>query len=321
MFSYSVAIRTLGKAGEKYLTTLKSVASQTVPPTSINVYIPNEYDLPKETIGKEKYYRCKKGMIAQRALQYEEIKDEWILFLDDDMYLPPDFIQRALKFINKNNPDSISVDVFLNHKAPLKDKITSICNSVFPMKSDYWGFKLTRAGRYKYNNNPPRDFMPSQTGSGSCILCKKKVFLSIHFEDEIWMDKFGYALGEDQLMNYKIYLRGGEEYVWYNSGVKHLDAGSENRKLSTDLIKKSEACMFLIWHRSIFNLHSRGLIEKILCTVNFTFAWVGRWLFSFLYIIKGVYIAPVAEIEGLIAGIKFINKSDYRKLPLFDEKY
>ena len=152
MFSYSVAIRTLGKAGEKYLTTLKSVASQTVPPTSINVYIPNGYDLPKETIGKEKYYRCNKGMIAQRALQYEEIKDEWILFLDDDMYLPQDIMERAQDFINSNSVDALSANVFLNHKASNKNKITAAFNSVFPMKSNYWGFKVTRSGRYKYNN-------------------------------------------------------------------------------------------------------------------------------------------------------------------------
>ena len=61
--------------------------------------------MPKETIGKEKYYRCNKGMIAQRALSYEEIDDEWILFLDDDMYLPADYIERAIDFILKSDAD------------------------------------------------------------------------------------------------------------------------------------------------------------------------------------------------------------------------
>lgn len=76
MSSYTVAIRTLGKAGDKYLTTLKSAYCQTISPTNINVYISFGYDLPKETISVEKYYHCTKGMIAQRALQYEEIEDE-----------------------------------------------------------------------------------------------------------------------------------------------------------------------------------------------------------------------------------------------------
>ena len=179
MFSYTVAIRTLGKSGDKYLTTLKSVYSQTISPTNINVYIPWGYDLPKETIGVEKYYRCAKGMIAQRTLQYEEIEDEWILFLDDDMYLPEDFIQKASDFIKENDVDLISANVFPNHDASLKGKIVAAMQSVFPMWSSHWGFKVTRSGRYLYNNNPKSDFLHSQTGSGNCILCRKK---SIHCE-------------------------------------------------------------------------------------------------------------------------------------------
>ena len=174
MFSYTVAIRTLGKAGDKYLTTLKSAYSQTVPPANINVYIPFDYDLPNETIGVEKYYRCAKGMIAQRALLYEEIEDEWILFLDDDIYLPGDFIQKASDFIKENDVDLISANVFPNHEASLKGKIVAAMQSVFPIRSSYWGFKVTRSGRYLYNNNPKSDFLHAQTGSGAVILVRKK---------------------------------------------------------------------------------------------------------------------------------------------------
>ena len=208
MFSYSVAIRTLGKAGDKYLKTLLSVSDQTIPPTSINVYIPFGYDLPKETIGKEKYYKCNKGMIAQRALSYEEIDDEWILFLVDDMYLPADYIERAIDFILKSDADVITANVYPNHKASIINKLIFATQSVFPFYSKKWGFKVTLSGKYVYNN-PKSDFLLAQTGSGSCILCRKDIFLSIHFEDEIWMDKLGYALGDDQLMNYKIYRGGG----------------------------------------------------------------------------------------------------------------
>ena len=50
-FEYCAAIRTLGTAGDKYLQTLKSLQSQTIPPKKILVYIAEGYDLPKETIG------------------------------------------------------------------------------------------------------------------------------------------------------------------------------------------------------------------------------------------------------------------------------
>ena len=321
MFSYSVAIRTLGKAGEKYLVTLQSVAAQTIPPTNINVYIPYGYDLPKETIGIEKYYRCDKGMISQRALQYDEIKDEWILFLDDDMYLPPDVMQRASDFINSNNVDSLSTNVFLNHKESKKNKIIAACNSVFPMKSNYWGFKVTSNGRFKYNNNPQSNFMHTQTGPGAFIICKKDVFLSIHFEDEIWMDKFGYALGEDQLMNYKIYLKGYNEYIWYNSGVQHLDAGSQNRKLNYIHLKNASACLFLVWHRSIYNLDSNTKLDKLVVLFSFLFSFLLKFIFSFLYIFKGIYNAPIGVVNGIFEGIRYTASIDYKKMQLYDHKY
>ena len=53
------------------------------------VYIAENYPLPKETIGTERYVYVKKGMVAQRALPYDEVETEWMLFWDDDLLLAP----------------------------------------------------------------------------------------------------------------------------------------------------------------------------------------------------------------------------------------
>lgn len=317
MFSYSVAIRTLGKAGEKYLVTLQSVAAQTIPPTYINVYIPYGYDLPKETIGIERYYRCDKGMIAQRALQYDEIKDEWILFLDDDMYLPPDYIQRAKNFIEENGADVITANVFPNHEASMKGKIVAMTQSVFPFYSDKWGLKVTKSGRYIYNNKPKKAFLLAQTGSGNCILCKKSFFLSIHFEQELWLDKFGYPLGEDQLMNYKLYLYGAKEYVWYNSGAIHLDAGAKTRQLDEIYLKKTVSCLFLVWHRSIYNKKNIKLYNKVHAILGYSFSLLLMLIFSFIYFSKGIWTAPIVIVKGYLEGIKYTDSKMYRNIEPF----
>lgn len=86
--NYTAVIRTLGKAGEKYQTLLESLDRQTIQPSKILVYIAEGYAIPKETIGKEQYIYVRKGMVAQRALPYQEVDTEYILFLDDDVYLP-----------------------------------------------------------------------------------------------------------------------------------------------------------------------------------------------------------------------------------------
>ena len=80
---YTAVIRTLGKAGEKYQTLLDSLVAQTTPPKEIIVYIAEGYPIPKETCGKEKYVYVPKGMVAQRALNYDEVQTEYILFLEE----------------------------------------------------------------------------------------------------------------------------------------------------------------------------------------------------------------------------------------------
>ena len=92
-FEYTAVIRTLGTAGEKYQQLLDSLQAQTIAPQAIIVYIAEGYPLPKETIGKERYIYVKKGMVAQRALPYDEVKTEWMLFLDDDVFLPPQAVE------------------------------------------------------------------------------------------------------------------------------------------------------------------------------------------------------------------------------------
>ncbi len=65
--SYCIAIRTLGKAGEKYQKELDSLVKQTIPPKKILVYLAEGYERPKETVGVEEIIYCPKGMVSQRA--------------------------------------------------------------------------------------------------------------------------------------------------------------------------------------------------------------------------------------------------------------
>lgn len=317
-FSYSVAIRTLGKAGDKYLKTLQSCASQTIKPTNIYVYIPHGYDLPKETIGTEIYVRCEKGMIIQRAQKYDQINDEWILFLDDDVFMPDNFIERILKFIQVTNADCITPDFYEHYKASYKTKLLGmLLSGSIPIKSKEWYFKILPYGRFAYNLNPQNTFMLSQTNCGACILCKKQVYKKIKFWDEQWLDTFGYPLGEDQLFHYKLYINNFNGYTFFNSGAIHLDAGSKNRKINSILIKKNAACAFLIWYRSIYNLSTNNIFRKFYLSLCFFIYILSQLIFSNLYILKKTYTAPFAKITGYYMGWKFIHSKQYKKYPMF----
>ena len=82
--SYSVAIRTLGTSGEKYVRELVSIKELTIQPDRVVVYIAEGFARPSFQIGKEEYVWVKKGMVAQRALAYNEIDSEYILLFQKD---------------------------------------------------------------------------------------------------------------------------------------------------------------------------------------------------------------------------------------------
>ena len=71
-FTYSVAIRTLGTAGEKYEKLLASIDRQTIRPDKIVVVLPRGYEPPQPILGCEEFVFSDKGMVPQRlaALEY-----------------------------------------------------------------------------------------------------------------------------------------------------------------------------------------------------------------------------------------------------------
>ena len=80
MGSYSVAIRTLGTS-HVLQQELESLHLQSILPDKILIYIAEGFDRPSFTVGIEEYRWVSKGMVCQRALHYDEINSDYILFL------------------------------------------------------------------------------------------------------------------------------------------------------------------------------------------------------------------------------------------------
>ena len=48
----------------------------------------------------------------------------------------------------------------------------------------------------------------SQSGHGTCVFGRTKALKELHFEEELWLQDAKYALPDDMVMFYKLYLRG-----------------------------------------------------------------------------------------------------------------
>lgn len=313
--SYSVAIRTLGLAGNKYQILLNSLMCQTIKPDKIIVYIADGYKLPKETIGVEDYVYVKKGMVSQRALPYSEIDSEYILFLDDDVYLPNDGVEKLFNALIANSAAVVSPDVFHNAKRSFGTKlIMALSGRMWPRNDDKkWAYRVMRNSGYSYNKNPSNDVYESQTNAGPCFLCAKKDFLQIKFEEEMWLEECSYPLGEDQVMFYKMYLKGMKQLTVFNTGILHMDAGTTLNTLDKErrLVYSDFRFKTIFWHRFVYLLH-KGPLNKFLDVLAILYTFTFAILIS---LVKGRIDILKIKFNAILDGLKFINSSQYNSLP------
>ena len=315
MMEYSVAIRTLGTAGEKYQRLLESLERQTVPPEQIVAYIAEGYPVPEETIGKEQYVYARKGMVAQRALRYDEIDTEYILFLDDDLVLGPDTVESMYEAMVQSGADVVAPDIFRNSGRGMMSRMLMFLSGRMVARHDdgRWGYKVMRNAGYSYNRNPKKKVYMSQTNAGACFLCRKSDFLSIRFDEELWLDNQGYALGEDQTMYYKMYRKGLKVATLYDCDIEHLDAGDnlnpgrERRLIYADFRFKT-----IFWHRFIF-MPEKSCLMKVWDCLCIGYAIMFTLTVSLL---KCRFSVLETKYDAVRDACGFIRSPEYRSLPL-----
>ena len=316
---YTAVIRTLGTAGAKYQETLKSIMSQSIRPEAILVYIAEGYQIPCETIGFEQYVYVKKGMVAQRALAYDEVKTEYCLFLDDDVYLPLNAVQQMYQEMKVGAANVISPCTFANHEATwlAKLRLTMLGKEVCRLWDNNWAFKVLRTAGFSYNNAPIQQVYKSQTNAGPCFFCKKEDFLKVAFQEELWLDDAPYALPEDQVMFYKMYKKGLKILTSFDTGIVHLDAGStmsNSKERLLKLIFSEYRNKLIFWHRFIY-LPEKVAILKIWSIIAIIYAYSIQALKYSILFIFGRGDCAKAFCGGVKEAISFIKSTQYKELP------
>ena len=169
-----------------------------------------------------------------------------------------------------------------------------------------------RNAGYSYNANPIKSVYWSQTNAGPCFLSAKKSFLDIHFEEEQWMDELSYALGDDQVMFYKMYKRGLKILTSYDSGIEHLDAGTTiSKDKEKTLIYSDFRFKTIFWHRFIYLPEEKLLLKgwNILC-LGYAFFFT-----FFLSLVKGDFDILQLKWSAMKSGWSFTRSKEYKSLP------
>lgn len=318
---YCVCIRTLGKAGDKYQALLDSLKRQTLQPQKILVYIPFGYDIPKETIGVEQYMRCEKGMVHQRALPFDEVDTNWILFLDDDVSMEDDAVERLFAGLEAEHGDAISANVFRVQDSGWIGRLRAAMVFTFPRRDDGWSIKLWRNGSHTYDSNPSKPVLPSQSAAGPTLLIRKEAFLAVHFSDERWMDDFRYPIGEDMALAYKLYLYGYRLLVHYEAGITHLDAKSSKVTNPLERYLLGETVWLVRWYRIFYNIKHATWKSKSLAVSSFALREL--WTFIFGAMPRSIkhhnFHFIFAFFKKYKKGYEYIHSKEFAFLPRYDE--
>lgn len=319
---YSIAIRTLGLAGEKFRRELESIARQTVKPKRVLVYIAEGYECPDWRVGDEEYIYVKKGMVAQRALRYDEVQTDLLLLLDDDVELADDSAERMLKAMAENGADCVGADTFRNQDMPLWQKLYAIAtNLVFPHWDKKWAFKIHGNGSFSYLKSAPTcQMLPAQYLAGPCTMWQKKIVQRLHWEDEVWMDDMEFSYMDDTVLTYKLHVHGGKMLLLYNAEVKHLNAQTASGHYHSRAMKfyTRARLSFCVWWRTIYELNRQK------------HGW-GRvtWMVVLVYVVKACWLAvvnviagigyrnfkiPYYYVKGIADGWKYVHSDAYKNI-------
>lgn len=317
---YCVAIRTLGTAGEKYQTLLDSLVAQTHPPKKILVYIPHGYPAPKETVGIEQLVRCEKGMVAQRSLPFDEVDTEYILFCDDDVLLEDNSVEKLFDSLTNYGGDCVAANVFHYGKESFVNIAKSFVHShTLPHNNSKWFSIIRKDGAYSFLRKPTAEVMETQSAPFPCLLCKKDVYRSIHFDDERWLDNFKYASRDDQLFFYKMYIMGYKILIHLNSGIVHLDAKSTKRPDHALKYFMQKKIGFIIWYRTIYRIAHNSNVEKIKAVISFS----KRLLLDFIFLPLEVFYYRQPRyffdfFRSIWSGYVYVHSEEYKKIPPYD---
>lgn len=275
MIEYSITIRTLGTAGEKYKKLVKSIDKLEPQPKEVIIVIPKGYQIPEDHCkAKERIIISKKGMIEQRVVGVQNTTTEYVLCCDDDVEFESDFVQKLykplcekkysvsagplLEFFPEKGKVAI-MEMLLGGAVPTifnRDKYVTI------LKNTGWSYN-----RYlKDNKLYPTDSLP-----GTVFMARTRDFLNTHYEEEMdWAQKTGYAAIDDQILIYKMKLKGYRTVVVPTAKYKHNDARTSVKKLKLEPIYATGFNHYIFFTKFILK-EEKNILKRICARIAFNY--------------------------------------------------
>ena len=319
-FSYSVAIRTLGTAGEKYEKLLKSIQKQTIQPEKIVVVLPEGYNIPEYQIGTEEFVFCEKGMIIQRFAALKYIKSDYVLFTDDDIEYAEDYIDKLSKVLEEGAYACVAGPLTeLFPPDALKYKFASLLGGACVMihgRKDYY-VRILRTGGWSYNHSiAEHHIYETELIPGANFMIRKDIMQKISFDNEIWAERNGYSAFEDRIMFYKLIVNRYRIGVVSDAHYTHQDGNTSTKDLRLEPFYAGGFNHYVFWHRFLYSL-SRNPFERFWMRLCIEYYILMGRLYSqcLCRIDRETRKQAQATMQGFRDAKIFVKSKEYLNLP------
>lgn len=305
---YSICIRTLGTAVEKYERLINSINKLNIKPKEVIVVIPKGYTLPDIIAINQRVVYSDKGMLLQRIVGYEEARTEYVLLLDDDIEFEANLVEElSLPIVEEKCNLTFPIYKELLLQGGIRSVISAVTLSSIPNRRDKNQFiKIMFSGGSRYNSNLDNSekYLYSESAPGMCIFAKRNSLIKLNLRDELWIDNVGYPLREDAALIYKAYLNGNKIIGVQGINITHLDGGSseDNRNLKAAYANGYNQILF--WKRFIYS-NSKNKINKLKANIAIRYWAVATVIYlSIRAIINRDFELYKKALEGIRNGFR-----------------
>ncbi|MCR4673141.1 MAG: hypothetical protein K5637_07955 [Lachnospiraceae bacterium] len=317
---YSVVIRTIGKAGNRYQQLLNSIQNLKPAPREVIVVLPEGFDLPPEKLGYEVFSFSPKGMVSQRMAGINLCQSPYALVCDDDVCFGPDFVQKLYVPIKQGlglfsagplysflpaGKVHIMSDAVMGRAAPTvfhRDRYVSVLNTT----------------GYSYNRHLKADkkYYESQSLAGTCFFADVKAMKEVDLSAEIWIDKNGYSAMEDQVLFYKAWLRGKKAIVVEDAFYEHLDAKTSIQNNKPSFIYSLRFNRAVFWKRFIYE-QKKSLQGRIWAKLCFEYRLFWEKIYERVSVSRGRMTKEDGKIarQGWKDAFRYFESKEYSCLP------
>ena len=320
-FRYSVAIRTLGTAGEKYETLLRTIKEQTIAPEKVVVVLPHGYTAPAPILGCEEFVFSDKGMVPQRLEALNHIDSDYALFCDDDVELIPQFVERLADALLHHGYQAAAGPLlsFFPPKGAvyfLGSVVGEASVMAFGRKDTY--VKILGTGGFSYNRSIDLEhhkIYKTESMAGTCFMASVKAMKDAHMTDELWLEKNGFAAWEDRVMLSKLLLNGGRACIVSDAEYIHNDGKTSVKKLRLEPVFARGFNHYVYWHRFLYTPAKKLSRLKLRLCIGYYKVMFNLYFFLRILMKQSHKEERRAWNKGWKAAKQYVRSDEYRAIP------